>query len=168
MPEASISHDEDVWPMPTDPVWISQIQDKLRDLRNRLMHLQNHEHLAASDEADEYTNQFLKAYRNKLSLALRHTTNLRIWFNKTVELERTEVMGWEVKEFSSKANFITRLLLSAEKTSQQISQDPRIAKGYYVKRPPRSDFQMCRTLSKYLSDEIGNHEGYNCKKKGCV
>lgn len=168
MPEASISHDEDVWPMPTDPVWVSQIQDKLRDLRNRLMHLKNHEHLVASDESDEYTEQLLKAYRNKLVLALKHTTNLRIWFNKTIELNRTEVMGREVKGFSDKANFITRLLISAEKTSQQISRDPRVVKIYHVKRPPSSDFRMCRSLSKYLSEEIGHHEGYKCKKKGCV
>ena len=168
MPEASISHDEDVWPMPTDPVWISQIQDKLKNLRTRLMYLQNHLHLGSTDEADEYTETFLKAYRNKLALAVKHSESIRVWFNTAVALDHKEIIGHEVKAVSKKADFITRLLISAEETSKQISEHPRIAKGYYVKRPPRSDFQMCRTLSKYLSDEIGNHEGYNCKKKGCV
>lgn len=162
------NHDNDVWPMPSDPLWIPTVQDRLKSLRDRVEHLKNHSHLVVSGDIQNYTMQFLIAYKNKLGLALRNTDNIQTWLNLVVALERTEIIGHEVRTVRSKADFITRILLSAEMTNKKLRDDPIVKQDYYVRTPPPSDFRMARSLSKYLAAEIGDHNGYSCKKKGCV
>ena len=164
----STVHDNDVWLMPSTTATTQLLMVKIDELLTKVQSLRNHSHLGFSGDIHNYTMNLVMSYYGKIDIALKSVKNLKLWIEGIYALECEEIVGHDVRLVQEKLDLIVRVILSAETSSKKLCTDPIVLQEYYVTPPPAKTFKLTCELAKDMKDYIGNHEGFDCKEKGCV